>query len=128
MGIFSILLIFGMVFVACEQPGNGDSDDNNTTNTNTGNNTPTTGTLIITNTSPDWYIRSVEVYESGGTTIIDNYNGSPLGKDKSCTFSLSTGVYDITLKDDYPSTIYKRNVVVTAGKTVNLTFNGGEIL
>jgi hypothetical protein len=130
-GILGLLLAFGMVLAGCEQStgGGGDDDTNNNNNNNNNNNsTPTTGILVITNTSPDWYILSVEIRETGETTVLQKYNGSPLGRDKTCEFSLPTGVYDVKLKDDYPDTLDKTGVVVTVGKTTNLTYNGDTIL
>jgi hypothetical protein len=124
-GIFSLILILGMIFAGCAQPT--DSGGNNNNN-NQGNQTPTTGTLVITNTSLDYFIVSVEVREHGETTVKEKYTGAALGKDKSCQFSLPTGVYDITLTDDYPETLQKNNVVVTAGKETHLTYNGNTIL
>jgi hypothetical protein len=70
----------------------------------------------------------VEIRESGEATVVQRYNGSPLGKDKTCEFSLPTGVYYITLRDDFPYTTYRNGVIVTAGRTTNLVYNGVEIL
>jgi hypothetical protein len=122
-GILGLLVAFSIALAGCKQPTDGSGDNNSNTNS-----TPTTGTLVITNTSPTWYIVSVEIREADETTIIQRYNGSPLGKDRTCEFSLPTGVYNVTLKDDEPHILYKNGVVVTVGKTTNLTYNGVAIL
>jgi hypothetical protein len=127
-GILGLLLAFSLVLGACKQPTEG--GDNNTGNqNNTPTPTPTTGTLVISNTTPELFIQKVEVRESGEAEVLQKYTGAPVGRGETVQFTLEAGVYDITLTDDWnPGSYYKTGVVIKIGQTTNLTFNGLSIL
>jgi hypothetical protein len=139
-GILGLLLAFSMVLAGCESATGGGGGDNGGGNNGGNNNNdddkkddpppaPTTGTLVITNTSLEYFMRQVDVRESGEIDIVERYRGGARGQGETIEFTLPPGAYDITLRDDTGYWNCEiRAVTVRVGQATHLTFNGSELI
>jgi archaellum component FlaG (FlaF/FlaG flagellin family) len=125
-GIFSILLVFGLMLAGCDTGTNGGNDPVNN-NGGEKNETPTTGSITIKNTSGNYAIYWVEVDDvTTGNAVIDEA-ATIATKGGSKTYTVDPGKYIVTIWDvedyDYSSVQFQLN----AGGSKTLTFTGLDL-
>jgi archaellum component FlaG (FlaF/FlaG flagellin family) len=127
-GILSILLVVGLILAGCDTGTNGGSDSgDNSNNSGENNETPTTGKVIIKNTSGNYAIAWVEVNDvTTGNAVVDEAT-TIATKGGSKTYTIDPGKYIVTIWDDSDYEVSSVQFQLNAGGSKTLTFTGLEL-
>lgn len=123
MGIFSVMLILGMVLAGCP---NDSSDSGSKTEEET-KPAPTTATITVTNNSGEYKITRVVARDADTGNQALNESVEIAIKGGSQSFTVDPGKYTVTVTDSYGDSRSSVQFTLAAGGSKSLTYTGLEL-